>query len=118
MRRRLISTPRSSPFRVATALVIAAFVVSAAGAVEPTSKPDSREPDAIEWWSVDNGGSVSTGGAWQLTSTIGQPDAGDLAGGAFVLEGGFEIRRPAAGPSVFSDGFESGGTGAWSSVTP
>jgi len=39
---------------------------------------------------IDGGGATfSTGGALSLGGTIGQPDAGTLSGGAFVLQGGF-----------------------------
>ena len=45
---------------------------------------------AISWWTVDGGGAtVSTGGGYSLGSTIGQPDAGVLAGGSYALAGGF-----------------------------
>lgn len=39
---------------------------------------------------VDGGGGMrSTGGSFELSGTIGQPDAGALTGGPFVLNGGF-----------------------------
>ncbi len=39
---------------------------------------------------IDGGGAMhSTGGAFELSGTIGQPDAGALAGGDFELTGGF-----------------------------
>jgi predicted 2-oxoglutarate/Fe(II)-dependent dioxygenase YbiX len=43
-----------------------------------------------------------------VTGTPGQPDAGRLAGGAFVLQGGFHRRAVAvpAGDVVFAAGFE------------
>ena len=44
---------------------------------------------SIDWWSVDGGGGVSTGGAYSLSGTIGQPDAGKMTGGSYTLEGGF-----------------------------
>ena len=45
---------------------------------------------SIDWLSIDGGGgSSSTGGAYSLSGTIGQPDAGLLAGGAYSLTGGF-----------------------------
>ena len=40
-------------------------------------------------WTVDGGGTRSTGGAFAVTGTIGQPDAGVLTGGTFALLGGF-----------------------------
>lgn len=44
----------------------------------------------LSWHSID-GGSVmrSVGGAFELSGTIGQPDAGRMSGGAFQLTGGF-----------------------------
>lgn len=38
---------------------------------------------------VDGGGGVSSGGAFELSGTVGQPDAGNTAAGSFELEGGF-----------------------------
>src|SRR5437879_5229914 len=48
----------------------------------------------LSWYTIDGGGATfSTGGAFQLGGTIGQPDAGSfstpLSGGAFTLVGGF-----------------------------
>jgi hypothetical protein len=44
---------------------------------------------SINWWTVDGGGGTSTGGVFAVTSTLGQPDAGRMTGGRFVLDGGF-----------------------------
>jgi hypothetical protein len=54
-------------------------------------RPNRAEAyDPITWSTVDNGGAVgSTGGGYRLSGTIGQHDAGTLAGGGFVLRGGF-----------------------------
>jgi hypothetical protein len=43
----------------------------------------------ISWNTIDGGGGQSTGGDFVLTGTIGQPDAGDMAGGDYELSGGF-----------------------------
>ena len=43
----------------------------------------------IDWFTIDGGGGTSSGGQYTLSGTIGQPDAGELKGGAYVLEGGF-----------------------------
>ncbi len=44
----------------------------------------------IEWWTVDGGGIVGQGGVpYSLSGTVGQADAGVLAGGAYTLAGGF-----------------------------
>ncbi|MHC4696916.1 MAG: hypothetical protein ACYTFA_09250 [Planctomycetota bacterium] len=45
---------------------------------------------AIDWYTIDGGGAMrSTGGDFELSGTIGQPDAGVLTGGEFELSGGF-----------------------------
>jgi hypothetical protein len=44
----------------------------------------------LSWWTVDGGGSTySAGGGYELGGTVGQPDAGVLAGGGYTLGGGF-----------------------------
>jgi hypothetical protein len=44
----------------------------------------------LSWSSIDGGGyTFSTGGAYSLGGSTGQPDAGSLSGGVFTLEGGF-----------------------------
>jgi hypothetical protein len=43
----------------------------------------------IDWYTIDGGGGTSSGGPFTLSGTIGQPDAGTLSGGNYVLEGGF-----------------------------
>ena len=44
----------------------------------------------LSWHSIDSGGVIhSMGGAFKLSGTIGQPDAGIMSGGPFQLAGGF-----------------------------
>ena len=44
----------------------------------------------LSWSSVDGGGyTFSSGGAYILGGTVGQPDAGLLSGGNYTLGGGF-----------------------------
>lgn len=44
----------------------------------------------LDWHTIDGGGhTFSTGGAFELGSTCGQPDAGEMSGGSFELAGGF-----------------------------
>ena len=48
------------------------------------------EPFDLSWYSIDGGGVMrSTGGDFELSGTIGQHDAGRMAGGGFELTGGF-----------------------------
>ena len=44
---------------------------------------------SISWFTIDGGGGTSAGGAFTLSGTIGQPDAGVLTGGTFAVNGGF-----------------------------
>ena len=44
---------------------------------------------SIDWFTIDGGGGSSTGGGYALNGTIGQPDAGVMSGGPYVLTGGF-----------------------------
>jgi hypothetical protein len=46
---------------------------------------------SIDWWTVDGGGEMwTTGGDFELSGTVGQPDAGfAMTGGDFDLTGGF-----------------------------
>jgi len=63
---------------------------------------------AMERHVVAGGGGASTGGAYALSGTIGQPEAHAVAsGGGFQLSGGF-WRAKAAAPAdaVFANGFE------------
>ncbi len=53
----------------------------------------------LAWSTIDTGGGMpSTGGAFSLLGTAGQPDAGVLNGGVFSLEAGFWNRD--AGPTA------------------
>jgi hypothetical protein len=45
---------------------------------------------SIDWFTIDGGGGVSTGGAYQVVGAIGQPDAGTaMTGGNYSVSGGF-----------------------------
>jgi hypothetical protein len=44
---------------------------------------------SIDWWTIDGGCSSSIGGSYEVTGTVGQPDAGVMSGGPFTLQGGF-----------------------------
>lgn len=47
-------------------------------------------PYDLSWSTVDGGGyTFSSGGAYELGGTIGQPDAGCMEGGTYLLCGGF-----------------------------
>jgi len=43
----------------------------------------------LSWYTIDGGGGRSSGGPYELLSTIGQPDAAWSSGGNYELLGGF-----------------------------
>lgn len=61
----------------------------------------------ISWHTIDGGGGTSTGGGYELSGTIGQPDASAadaLTGGGYTLTGGFWPGAvPACGTFVAAD---------------
>jgi len=44
---------------------------------------------SMDWYTIDGGGGNTSGNSYQMTATIGQPDAGTSSGGSFTLLGGF-----------------------------
>jgi hypothetical protein len=44
---------------------------------------------SLDWSTIDGGGGTSTGGVYSVTGTIGQPDAGQMSGGNYSVDGGF-----------------------------
>jgi hypothetical protein len=57
---------------------------------------------SVDWYTIDGGGGQSGDGSFELTATVGQPDAGaTLSGGGFTLTGGFQL--PAAAAVLLGD---------------
>jgi hypothetical protein len=56
----------------------------------------------LDWWTIDGGGEMwTTGGDFELSGTIGQPDAGPaMTGGDFELTGGFWVEAVVLQPCV------------------
>lgn len=51
----------------------------------------------LSWWTVDGGGGTASGAGYQVSGTLGQPDAGPaLSAGGYQLTGGYW--SGAAGP--------------------
>ncbi len=65
--------------------VIPILAIAAAGVLTPTVHAQF----AIDWSTIDGGGGTSAGGAYAVSGTIGQPDAGKLTGANYTLVGGF-----------------------------
>ena len=82
----------------------------------------SAQSYSIDWFTVDGGGGTSNGGAYTVSGTIGQPDAGVLSGGSYTLEGGFwpGIVVPATGeaPTLFIQFSGNNVVISWSPTTP
>ena len=68
------------------AALATALLLSAAASV-------SAQSYNIDWFTIDGGGGTSSGGAYSLSGTIGQPDAGAMSGGAYTLIGGDPAQR-------------------------
>jgi hypothetical protein len=60
----------------------------------------------LNWWTVDGGGAMwatEPNAEFELSGTIGQPDAGVMTGGEFELTGGFWFGARAAPPICTGD---------------
>ena len=69
-----------------------------------TFAPAVADDFALDWWTIDGGGEMwTTGGDFELSGTIGQPDAGYMTGGDFELTGGFWAIVSAGGPTCPGD---------------
>jgi hypothetical protein len=58
---------------------------------------------SLDWWTIDGGGEMfTTGGDFELSGTIGQPDASTvpMTGGDFDLTGGFWVEAVVLQPCV------------------
>ena len=70
--------------RLMLALLVAAILGASAALAQTGGGYD------LTWSTIDGGGGSSAGSGYQLTGTLGQPDAGAmLSGGAYSLSGGF-----------------------------
>jgi hypothetical protein len=64
----------------------------------------SPPPFDLSWHTIDSGGGTSSGGGFMLEGTIGQPEAGlSMAGGAYVMTGGFWVSDGPIGQACAAD---------------
>jgi len=70
-----------------TSLILVGLFLSAAA---------SAQDFTLNWLTMDGGGGTSRGGAYTISGTIGQFDAGPSSGGPFVIHGGFWLPDPPA----------------------
>ena len=83
-------------------LVLSVMVASLMAAVLPVGAPagaQSGGPYELSWGNMGAGG-TSSGGAYALSSAVGQPDAHTLSGGQYQLGGGF-LAGASIGPRVY-----------------
>jgi hypothetical protein len=84
----------------------------------------SAQNYSIDWYTIDGGGGTSSGGAYTVSGTIGQPDASTtlLTGGNYSLQGGFwpGIIVPSTGdaPTLFIQLAGVSAIISWSPATP
>jgi len=62
-----------------------------------TALAQSAGSYTLTWFSIDGGGGNSSGGTYSLGGIIGQPDAGRMSGGSYVITGGYWAASLAAG---------------------
>jgi hypothetical protein len=111
-----ITGPRPQiTFRTAAfALVVVLLALGAPLAQGQTS--------SLDRWTVDSGGGTSTGGAFAVNGTIGQPEAGPvLTGGNYAVQGGFwpgVVRvSPEVPPTLYIQFSDEGITISWAPAT-
>ena len=80
----------------------------------PASPPE--QGFAVARWSVDAGGGSSTGGAYAVAATAGQPDTGVSSKCGAVVSAGL-WSGPVDFQPIHCDGFDTGDTSMWSSAT-
>jgi hypothetical protein len=77
---------------------------------------------SIDWYKIAGGGGTSTGATYQVTGTIGQPDAsGAMTGGNYSLTGGFwsliSVAQTPGGPTLYIGQSGSTVTVYWQNVS-
>lgn len=70
-------------------LLVLLILCLAIGTVILAAPGDLTGGFTINWWTVDGGGGTSSNDPYSMSGTIGQADAGQAAGGSYVLVGGF-----------------------------
>lgn len=69
--------------------LLIATAIAAVGVLLLVIVSRGQGADTVIWHTVDGGGGTSQDGTFTVRGTIGQPDAGVLAGDSYTLAGGF-----------------------------
>ena len=77
----------------------------------------ASDPYRIDWFKIASGGGTSAGGAYSVSGTIGQPDAGAMSGGPFTLTGGFWALPVAVQSSNAPTLLITGGAPGWATIS-
>src|ERR1039458_3388344 len=77
---------------------------------------------SIDWYKIAGGGGTSTGATYQVTGTIGQPDAsGAMSGGNYSVTGGFwsliAVAQTPGAPTLYISHSGSTVTIYWQNLT-
>ncbi len=66
------------------------YLILIAAILVLSSSAASAQSYSIDWYKIAGGGGTSTGGTYQVSGTIGQPDAsGAMSGGGYSVTGGY-----------------------------
>lgn len=76
------STRPNVAFTIRYSVLVVFWAVAAANA-------QSGGSYVVRKSTIDGGGGTAAGGAYRVSGTVGQHEASDLSGGAYVLKGGF-----------------------------
>jgi hypothetical protein len=83
LRRRCALPEQSKTWRLA--LLLGFFILHSSFCLRAWGQSYS-----LDWYKISGGGGASTGATYQVTGTIGQPDAGSaMSGGQYSVTGGF-----------------------------
>jgi hypothetical protein len=93
------------------------------GSILASAQVSFAQSYSIDWFTIDGGGGTSSGGVYTLSGTIGQPDAGRMAGGSYTLDGGFwagaiAVQTPGAPTLNIVPGLGGVAMISWSPSTP
>jgi len=84
--------------------------------------PSLAQTYTIDWYKIAGGGGTSANGSYQVTGTIGQPEAsGEMSGGNYSVTGGFwalinVVQTPGA-PTLYMSHSGNTVTVYWQNIT-